>query len=395
VAQTPPAQRDAVQSSQTAERELILTNLAPQRAQLAQLEAAANVEQGGAQLLAPAPVPRFPFEPNPKRSVLLGLAVGLMLAFGVALLLDYLDNRVRTKEDLERCNGNLPIVGMIPTVAGWRNKKETHVISVEEPTSATAEAYRSLRTAIQFIGLDRSLRTLQITSPASADGKTTTLVNLAVALARAGQRVVIIDCDLRRPRIHQFFGLQASPGFTSVLMGDVALSEAVQPAVGIDRLLILPAGPVPPNPSELLSGERTAQILESLKNQADVVLIDSPPVLPVSDAAVLSTRVDGTLMVASANRTQRKQMARAVELLRQVEARVVGTVLNRASVKGEYGGYTYGYKPDSSPIGRSSKTNGNGTAKAATATSTSASNGQNGSKPPDGGRRTLTGRRKP
>lgn len=340
------ARREQVRLSQSDERQTLLAQLVDQRSQLSQLEAAANVERGGAQLLSPAKVPGVAFDPNIKRSGVLALVLGMMLGVALTLLLDYLDNRVRGEEDLRRVSGNLAVVGLVPTLPGWRNRKATHVISVEEPTSSVAEAYRALRTSIQFLGLDRALRTLQITSPVSGEGKTTTVVNLAVALARAGQRVVLVDCDLRRPRVHQFLGLDPAIGFTSVLLGDATLSDALQVVPDIDGLRVLPAGPVPPNPSELLSGRRTIEILATLQADADVVLIDSPPVLPVSDATALSTRVDGTLMVVNANSTTRKQLVRSLELLRQVEAVVVGIVLNRASSK-RWGydayGYRYGY----------------------------------------------------
>lgn len=342
----PPARRDQVKATQDEERQSLQTQVVEQRARRSQLEAAANVEQGGAQLLAPAAVPSRPFEPSVARSGLLGLTVGLMLGLGLAVLLDYLDNRIRGHDDLEQVSGNLPVVGLVPMLPGWRNHKAAHVASLEEPTSGAAEAYRALRTSIQFLGLDRSLRTLQITSALSGEGKTTTLVNLAVALARAGQRVVVVDCDLRRPRVHEFFGLDPSIGFTSVLVGDVALSEALQRVPDVDGLLVLASGPVPPNPSEVLSGRRTIEILTTLQADADVVLIDSPPVLPVSDATALSTRVDGTLIVVNANSTHRKQLTRTIELLRQVEAVVVGTVLNRVGSRhGSDDAYGYGYRP--------------------------------------------------
>lgn len=337
----PAASQDTVRNSQTNERQLLLGNLATQKAQLAQLQAAANVDKGGAQLLAPAAVPGTPFEPNPRRSAMLGLAVGIMLALGLALLLDYLDNRLRGKEDLERAGRGLPVVGVIPTLAGWRDRNGPRVAAIEEPASTCAEAYRSLRTALLFLSLDRSMSMFQLTSPATSEGKTTTLVNLAVVLARAGQRVVVVDCDLRRPRVHQFFDVEPVPGFTSVLMGEVSLSQALVAVPGVRGLRLLPAGPVPPNPSELLASRRTSEILAALKGQADIVLVDSPPVLPVSDATVLSSSVDGTIVVASSNVTQRRQLARALELLRQVEASVIGTVLNQAKVGGVYGYYGY------------------------------------------------------
>lgn len=349
VARRQPDAQEQARTAQANERLPLLAQIASQRAQLAQLEAAANVDRGGAQLLAPAPVPGAPFEPNPRRDAVLGLGVGLVLGLGLALLLDVGDNRIRGKEQLEALSGKLPVLGLIPVLSGWRNAKTTHVASIEDPTSASAEAYRSLRTSIQFLGLDRSLRTIQVTSPAMSEGKTTTLVNLAVALASAGRRVVIVDGDLRRPRVHEFFGVDGRTGFTSVLVGDAAGHEVLRPVVGVPGLVVVPCGPLPPNPAELLSRPKAQELLASLQGKVDLVLVDSPPVLPVSDAVALSTKVDGTLMVVSAKKTKRNQLVRALELLNQVDANVIGTVLNRAGGNEGYESYGYGYRPYARP----------------------------------------------
>jgi succinoglycan biosynthesis transport protein ExoP len=345
VAGQPAAQRPDALASQAGRRLPLESQLSTQRLQLSQLQAAAAVEQGGAQLLAPATVPAVPFAPNPLRTGILGLGVGLMLGLGLAFLLDYLDNRIRGKEALERATSQLPVIGMIPTVADWRNVELAMLICRDEPGSSAAEAYRTLRTSIQFLGLDRSVRTLQVTSPATSDGRTTTLVNLAVALAKAGQRVVVVDCDLRHPRVHEFFGFPPNPGFTSVLLGEVALDQAWRAPPGLPLLRVLSAGPVPPNPSELLSGQRTAKVLQLLQEDADFVLVDSPPVLPVSDAAVIATVVDATLLVIHDNKTLRKHLARALELLAGVNAAVIGTVLNRVVAGDDAYGDRYGYRP--------------------------------------------------
>jgi succinoglycan biosynthesis transport protein ExoP len=347
VAAQPQLQQAQFRLNQASQRAPLDTQLASAQSQLSQLQAEAAVDQGGAQLLAQATVPHIPFAPKPIRSTLLGLVIGIMLGLGLAFLLDYLDNRIRGKDDLERLSGNLPVMGLIPTQGDWRDTTTAHAISIEEPDSAAAEAYRTLRTSIQFLNLEQSLQVLQVSSPATSEGKTTTLVNLAIALAKAGQRVVVVDCDLRRPRIHQFFHLESDPGFTSVLLGEVPLSKALREMKGVEGLRVLTAGPIPPNPSELLSGRRTTEILEALRTESDFVLIDSPPVLPVSDAAVIAARVDATLMVVNDNKTHGRQLTRALELLNQVEATVIGTVLNRVA-KGtiDYGyGYSYGYQP--------------------------------------------------
>jgi non-specific protein-tyrosine kinase len=296
---------------------------------------------GGANLLTAARAPSRPVKPTPVRNGILALGVGLALGTGLALLFELLDDSIKSKEDLERVVGPLPTLGLIPAIPSWRDREEAVVVSRSDPASPATEAYRTLRTNIQFMGLDHPMRTVQITSCNASEGKTTTIANLGVALARAGQRVIVVCCDLRRPRLNEFFGVPNAVGFTSVLLGDVPLSAALQPAPGEQRLVVLPSGPLPPNPSELLSSKRTIELITALQANSDVVLLDSPPVLPVTDAAVLAARVDATILVATARSTTRKEAARAAELLRQVDAPLVGTVLNGV---GDDSGYGYAYK---------------------------------------------------
>jgi non-specific protein-tyrosine kinase len=227
-------------------------------------------------------------------------------------------------------------------VSTWKNKDETLLVSRQNPTSSAAEAYRTLRTSIHFLALDRQLRILQVTSPNASEGKSTAVANLATVLARAGERVVVVSCDLRRPRIHEFFGLPNAEGFTSVLLGKASLASVLQPVPGEDRLLLLSAGPLPPNPSELLASQRTASLMSALKSSADIILLDCPPVLPVTDAAILSAHADGVLLVANSGSTSAKHVSRAIELLRQVGAPLTGAVLNGVSAEGAYG-YAYQY----------------------------------------------------
>jgi capsular exopolysaccharide synthesis family protein len=346
VAAAAPAERAAVAADAAAQRTTLLNQLAGFKERFDQLQVDAALKSGGAQLVTPAAVPIDPVRPTPARNAALALAVGLMFGTGLALLLDRLDDSVKSKDDLERAAG-VQVLALIPAVGGWRDRQEPRVVSLAEPTSPAAEAYRSLRTSLQFLALERPVRTLQVTSPAAAEGKTTTLANLAVALARAGQQVVVVCCDLRRPRVHEFFGLSNGMGFTNVLLGEAPLSAVLQEVPDVERLAVLASGPLPPNPSELLASRRTVEVLAALQGGADVVLVDSPPVIPVSDAAVLAGRVDATLLVATAGDTTRREVARAVELLRQVGAPLVGAVLNGVPAEGGYGyayGYAYGYR---------------------------------------------------
>lgn len=350
--------KGVLNAANAARRDVILQQQALFKQKLDQLQVDAALKTGGAQLVTEASVPTSPIEPTPKRTGALALAVGLMFGVGIAFLFEYLDDSIKTKDDVARVAGDLPIIGLIPAVTTWKDRGSPVVVSLTDPKSPVAEAYRSLRTSIQFIGLDRPLRTIQVTSPGASEGKSTTLANLAVALAQAGQRVVVVCCDLRRPRIHTFFGLANTVGFTSVLLGHSPVSAAVQRVRGQERLTLLASGPVPPNPSELLSGRRTVEVLTALQAESDVVLVDCPPTLPVTDSAVISSRVDGTLVVATAGVTTRKELHRALEMLQQVEAPIVGIVLNGVAEESAYG-YTsrYSYETESgkSGTGRSSR----------------------------------------
>jgi len=204
-------------------------------------------------------------------------------------------------------------------------------------TPQAPEAFRTLRTTVRFLGLEAPIRVLQITSPGIREGKTTVVANLALAMARTGQRVIVVDCDLRRPRMHRIFGQDNQAGLTSVVMGRVPLTVATIPIPGEPGVLLLPSGPSLPNPSEVLSSQRTAEVIYELRLAANIVLLDCPPVLPVTDALISAAHADATLLVCRAGVTDRKSVARALELLRQVNAPVAGTILNGASATDSYG----------------------------------------------------------
>ena len=339
------AQRAALEQEIDTQREGLITRRDGYADQLDQLQLARNLtESGGVRLVGRAVEPTSPVVPTPVRNALLALVAGLMLGVGLAFVREQLDDTVKTKDELERATGGLGALALIPAVASWKDRSQPQVVSVTEPASPAAEAYRSLRTSVQFIGLNHPVQVIQLTSPNASEGKTTTLANLAVALAGSGQRVVVVCCDLRRPRIHEFFGLDNSIGFTSVLLGEIPLSASLQTVPGQSRLALLASGPTPPNPSELLASHRSSQVLSALRSECDVVLVDSPPVLPVTDSIVLSRMVDATIVVGTAGRTTRKEYHRAVELLRQVDAPLIGSVLNGVDQDDLYGvGYGYGY----------------------------------------------------
>jgi succinoglycan biosynthesis transport protein ExoP len=317
-------------------------------------EFAANQATGGGQVVSTASVPTKPVKPKTAEYAILAGFLGIALGVGLALTLEYFDDGIRTKDDLELVGDNHPVLSLIPEIVDWRDPHAQYLVSRSAPSSVPAEAYRSLRTSIQFLGLDRSIKTIQFTSPSAGEGKTTTLANVAVSIAQAGHRVVVVCCDLRRPRLHQYFDMSNQIGFTSVLLGEATLREALQPVPGLEGLQVLASGQIPPNPSELLSSDRTAELLASLAEYADIVLIDSPPVLPVTDAAVLAGRVDAVVVVAAAGRTTQTQVSRALEVLGRIDAPIAGLVLNRASesVSFAYYRYAYGIPADPKPSRR-------------------------------------------
>lgn len=309
---------------------------------LNQVQAQAAVPSGTGQLLTPATVPTSPSSPKTLRNGALAVVVGLLFGVALALLRDYFNDSITSKEELESSARGIPLVGMVPEISGWPSSGPPMIVSVTGPTSPAAEAYRTLRVSFQFLSAEGHRQVVQITSPGAGEGKTTTIANLGVALANAGQRVCLCCCDLRRPRLHEFFGLSTDIGLTSFLGGDVPLSLALHPVDGIEGLWILPSGPPLDNPSEALSSARTASLIKALRLQFDTILLDSPPVLPVADAVVLAELVDATILIATVGQTNRRGLGRAIELLRTVDAPILGTVLNRVSGQGSYG-YGEGY----------------------------------------------------
>ncbi len=306
---------------------------------------------GGGTVVSQAIEPREPFAPDPVRNTLIALVFGLLLGAALAFLRDYLDDRIRTKDDLDLVTGGADVLGLVPLVEDWRNRSEAELVSVSAPASPAAEAYRSLRTSLQFVGIGRPVRIIQVTSSSASEGKTTTLSNLGVVLARAGHRVVLVDCDLRRPRLHRFFGLENRVGFSTAILGD-GVADVIQPVPDIPRLSVVASGPTPPNPSELLATRRAGGLLETLAEHFDYVLVDCPPLLPVADAVILASYVDATLLVATVNTTTKRSLSRSLELIRQVDAPLVGLVLNGLEAQQAYSytygdaAYAYAYAPD-------------------------------------------------
>jgi len=217
--------------------------------------------------------------------------------------------------------------------------EDLDLVTITDPISPASEAYRTLRLNLQFATLDAPLRTLLVTSPSPDEGKSTTLANLAVTVAQAEQRVIMVDCDLRRPRLHELFHLSNDLGLTTVMLDDQALSAPPLQDTGVAGLQLLASGPLPPRPADLLGSQRMERVLERLLADADLVILDAPPVMAVTDAVVLATKVDGVLLVVSAGTTKRENAQQAVERLRKVNAHIVGSVLNNAPLDATVHGY--------------------------------------------------------
>lgn len=294
-----------------------------------------------------ATLPGAPVSPQPVRNVALALVLGLLVGVGLAVLRDTLDTRVKTPADLSEASGDAPALGHI---FFDRNAAKQPLISNLQSHSPRVEAYRVLRTNLQFVNVDSTSRIFVVTSALPGEGKSTTTCNLAIALAEAGHRVLVIEADLRRPKAADYFGLEQTVGLTTVLVGRVPFADAVQHAApGCD---VLASGATPPNPAELLQTEAMRRLLADVRAEYDYVLIDAPPLLPVTDAALLASQSDGAILVVRHNSTTRDEVRDSVERLQSVGARLLGTIANMAPAAkrggSRYGyGYGYGYAPDS------------------------------------------------
>ncbi|GGG28030.1 chromosome partitioning protein [Rhodococcoides trifolii] len=304
---------------------------------------------GGAALakvtvVEPAQTPSTPISPKTKRNLALGVAVGLLLGIALAVLRDRLDNTVKDRKGLQDLSGS-PVVGVVPFD---KTLKEESTISFADSSSGSAEAFRELRTNLQFLEVDSPPRVLVITSGIPGEGKTTTAINLALVLAEAGHRVALVEGDLRRPRVSKYLGLVGSVGLSTVLSGQASVSEVLQPTAfaGVD---VLASGPLPPNPSELLGSESARTVINQLRDSFDYVVIDAPPVLPVTDASVMTAFADGAIVVVRHGHTKRDELTRAIGNLTQVGAPVLGTILTMAPTRGKRDyDYRYYYETDKS-----------------------------------------------
>ncbi|MEH0974821.1 polysaccharide biosynthesis tyrosine autokinase [Micromonospora sp. CPCC 205546] len=268
-----------------------------------------------------------PVSPQPVRNFVVGTLLGLLAGVGLAILRGIADVRLRDAAGLQRTTGS-PLLGEIPFES---TAKSAPLIVGEAANSARAEAVRKLRTNLRFVDVHEPARVIAVTSALQGEGKTTLSCNLAIALAEAGWRVLLVDADLRRPKVADYLGLDAGIGLTDVLVGDVQVGDVVQ-RWGDKSLLVLPSGSAPPNPSELLGSKAMADLLLALRESADIVIIDTAPLLAVTDGVVVAVQADGALLVSQQGRTSRSQVAQAARALNSVSVRLLGCVLNMAKV---------------------------------------------------------------
>lgn len=288
-----------------------------------------------------ARVPTFAISPRTKSNTILATMVGALLMAGLAFMIEYLDDSIRDPVVLEQALG-LSTLGFIPTIT-YKDVKET-LIMMTQPRSPIAESYRQIRTNIQYVGVSRDLKKLLITSSNASEGKTVTSANIAIALAQAGNRVILVDTDMRRPNLHRLFGCSNSCGMTNLLLSLNEESACLQMTF-VPNLRFLASGPIPPNPAELLGSERMAKVADWLAEQADFVIFDSPPLLAVTDSVLLAQLVDATLLVVRSGKTAFQALAVASRRITDVNGHIAGVLLNQVNQKHSYG-YTYYYQRD-------------------------------------------------
>ena len=277
------------------------------------------------QTISPASVPTFAVSPRTKFLTATGLAAGLLLGIAIAVVAGLLDTRIRDRHDLERVS-YAAVLGVIPR---WRGSRRAQVAMTRDPGGQRAEAYRSVRSNLEFVAMTEGASALVVTSARQGQGKTTTAVNLALAIAEQRKRVVLVDADLRRPAVADVARLEASVGLTTVLVGQASIDDVVQKWAS-STLDVITSGKLPPNPLQLVDSQGMFDLLSELRARYDVVVVDSPPLLAVADAAVLSQHVDGAIVTVTAGRTTRNELSRALEALSVARGHLIGVILTRA-----------------------------------------------------------------
>jgi len=291
-----------------------------------------GIRTNNAHLVDRAEVPVSPVSPNHPRALGMGLLVGLIGGLGLVIFLEYLDDTVADPDEMIHLT-NMPFLGPVPIlepkIAGPGSRD---LLALQEPTSVYAEAYRAVRTNLLFASPDNPPRVMAVTSPGAQEGKTLTAVNLAITMALMGKKVLLVDADMRKPRIQKIFDLENTVGLSTLISGESDVAIALNPT-RVPTLWVMGSGPIPPNPSELLGSSRMAAILAVLRDRFDLVVVDCTPLIAVTDATVLATQVDGIILVIKSGATRRKILTRSIRQLEYVQAKIIGTLLNHVDVR--------------------------------------------------------------
>lgn len=300
-------------------------------------------QPGNVLIIDDARTPYTPSKPNRLLIIIVGLLIGMGLASGYVFLKNYFDNTVKTPEDIQ--NNNMNVLGWIPKIdeIDFKENSKLDFIILNKPDSVPSESFRAIRTRVQFSKPDKDLlKTIVITSPAPQEGKTFITVNLAGSFAQTEKKTLLVDCDLRKPRIHRIFDAQKDPGLIDYLVGNKTLDEIIHKSE-LKNLYYITSGTIPPNPAEMLESKQMDEFLALVRDKYDYVIIDSPPIIAVTDAEILTKKVDGTVLVVASEITEHRMMERAEQLIRHDNATLIGTVLNNFDTNGAYGTY-YKYK---------------------------------------------------
>jgi len=313
---------------------------------------------GKVRILDTALPPADRSKPNTKQNLLLGLFLGAALGIGLAAILEYLDNTIKTVEDIEKRHQN--VLGIIPaldedspdkkkviTSVPWKREVQTiqrRIITQEDPRSPISEAYRSLRTSILYSSPDKPIKSMIVSSPGPREGKTTTTTNLAITFANMGKKTLLIDADLRRPVLHHIFDSEKSPGLTDFLSGATTDFKTLVKPTEIKNLSLCTSGINPPNPSELLGSNKMSELVDSLEKEWDIILLDSPPMVAVTDATIISREIDAMILVVHSGKTDKHSFERTIKSLKMINVPLVGVVLNSVTSKNSYGSYYYYYQ---------------------------------------------------
>ncbi len=315
------AQRDQVSQ----QRQTLDTRRNDLQARLDRLQLDTTVTKtGGVEIVSNAAVSTDPISPDKTTDLALALTLGVLGGIALAFVRDHLDDRIKSDKDL-RGGTDRPILGVVPNVRGWRRSDPPMLVTDREPQSAAGNAYARLATVLEL--RHGAMQVLQVAGAHSGDGTTTTVANLGLAFARSGRQVVLVDANLRRPRMHGFFGMENARGLTTVLRGEDALAEVLVGVEDEPNLRVLPSGPIPPNPAGMLGGQGFCDLVSHLRFESQLVIVDGPPIA-LPDGMLLADRVDGVLLVAYLNRTPRSELAEAFALVEYIDTPLIGTILN-------------------------------------------------------------------